>query len=237
MPENTTRPDLIPLDSPSGRAIHAIASDVAAAGGRAVIVGGAVRDALLGIVPKDMDVEVFGLPADKLEPLLKARHRIDQVGRSFGVFIVKGLDIDVALPRRERKSGQGHKAFAIEGDPEMTFAEAAARRDFTLNAISWDPLNGELIDPAGGEQDLQNGLLRHVSHQFAEDPLRVLRAMQFLARFELRIAPETLELCRTIEAEDLPKERLFEEWSKLIRKGRQPSLGLNFLRDCGWLRY
>ncbi|WP_309384043.1 CCA tRNA nucleotidyltransferase [Cerasicoccus frondis] len=237
MTENKHCPDMINLDSQVGRAILTIGQDVANAGGRAVIVGGAVRDALLGAEPKDLDIEVFGLPANQLERLLAAKFRIDQVGRSFGVFIIKGLDIDVALPRRERKDGQGHKAFAIEGDPAMTFAEAAARRDFTLNAISWDPLTGELIDPANGQADLADGILRHVSHQFAEDPLRVLRAMQFLARFELRIAPETLELCRKIEAEDLPKERLFEEWSKLIRKGKKPSLGLYFLEDCGWLRY
>lgn len=235
--ENIFRPDLIPLDHQAGRAIVAIAEAVREAGGRALIVGGAVRDALLGAHPKDLDLEVFGLPAAELEQLLAARYRIDQVGKSFGVFIVKGLDIDVALPRRERKSGQGHKAFEVIGDPDMTFAEAAARRDFTLNAISWDPLTGELIDPAHGQADLENGVLRHVSHQFAEDPLRVLRAMQFLARFELQIAPETLALCQTIEAEGLPKERLFEEWAKLIRKGKKPSLGLNFLRDSGWLRY
>ncbi|WP_309399681.1 CCA tRNA nucleotidyltransferase [Cerasicoccus maritimus] len=237
MAENTQRPNLIDLKSHAGQAIREIAEDVTAAGGRAVVVGGAVRDALLGANPKDLDVEVFGLAAGQLEQLLSAKFRIDQVGRSFGVFIIKGLDIDVALPRRERKDGVGHKAFAIEGDPDMTFAEAAARRDFTLNAISWDPLTNELIDPANGQQDLANGVLRHVSHQFAEDPLRVLRAMQFLARFELTIAPETLELCRSIEAEDLPKERLFEEWAKLIRKGEKPSLGLYFLQECGWLRY
>lgn len=237
MTQNSQQPTLIPLEDEAGQAILAIAQAVKDAGGRAVVVGGAVRDALLGAPSKDLDLEVYGLPPSDLEQLLAARYRIDQVGRSFGVFIVKGLGIDVALPRRERKSGQGHKAFEVEGDPDMTFAEAAARRDFTLNAISWDPLTGEVIDPAGGQGDLQNGVLRHVSHQFAEDPLRVLRAMQFLARFELEIAPETLELCRTIEAEGLPKERLFEEWSKLIRKGEKPSLGLNFLRDSGWLRY
>jgi len=236
MPENEIQPNLIPLEHEAGRTILAIAEAIRKAGGRAVIVGGAVRDALLGAPSKDIDLEVFGLPADELEQLLSARYRISQVGKSFGVFLVKGLDIDVALPRRERKTGAGHKAFAIEGDPDMTFAEAAARRDFTLNAISWDPLTGELIDPSGGRADLSAGFLRHVSNQFAEDPLRVLRAMQFLARFELTIAPETLELCRNIESEGLPKERLFEEWAKLIRKGVKPSLGLNFLRASGWLR-
>ncbi|MEO0796969.1 MAG: HD domain-containing protein [Verrucomicrobiota bacterium] len=235
--ENEQLPSLINLEHESGQAITVVAQAIADAGGRAVIVGGAVRDALLGADPKDLDLEVYGIVVDELEEILTKRYRIDQVGKSFGVFIIKGLDIDVALPRRERKSGTGHKAFAIEGDPEMTFAEAAARRDFTINAISWDPLTGELIDPAGGRADLQQRVLRHVSHQFAEDPLRVLRAMQFLARFEFSIAPETMELCRSIEPEDLPKERLFEEWAKLIRKGRKPSLGLNFLRDCGWIRY
>jgi len=236
MPPPDCQPALIPLQNAPGQAIRTIAERVREAGGRAVVVGGAVRDALLGTDSKDLDLEVFGLEAAALESILARDFRIDQVGRSFGVFLVKGLGIDVALPRRERKQGAGHKAFAIEGDPSMTFAEAAARRDFTINAISWDPLSGELIDPAGGRRDLAAGLLRHVSHQFAEDPLRVLRAMQFLARFEMRIAPETLTLCRSIEAGNLPRERLFEEWAKLIRNGRKPSLGLQFLRDSGWLR-
>lgn len=214
-----------------------LAEAVRTAGGRALLVGGCVRDGLLGYIAKDVDIEVFGLPADKLEALLRPRFPLDVVGRSFGVFKLKGQPIDVSLPRRESKTGTGHTGFQVEGDPGMAPAEAARRRDFTINAISADPLTGEIVDPLMGRADLEKRLLRHCSGQFAEDPLRVLRAMQFIARFELAVAPETLELCRSIEPEDLPPERLFEEWAKLFLKGVKPSRGLDFLKDSGWLKY
>lgn len=217
--------------------VERLAGRVRVAGGRAVCVGGCVRDGLLERPSKDIDMEVFGLAAEVLEAMLREHYQVIAVGKSFGVFKLRGLEIDVALPRRERKAGQGHKAFEIEGDPDMSFEEAAYRRDFTINAISYDPLARELIDPLGGVADLQAGVLRHTGKQFAEDPLRVLRAMQFIARFELQIAPETLQLCRSITMEDLPPERLYEEWRKLLLAGRKPSMGLNFLRECGWVRY
>ncbi|MGE9293214.1 MAG: CCA tRNA nucleotidyltransferase, partial [Puniceicoccales bacterium] len=159
------------------------------------------------------------------------------VGRAFGVFKLRGLELDVSLPRRESKQGAGHRGFAVTGDPHMSPLEAASRRDFTINALSWDPLADELIDPFNGRADLEMRLLRHTSDKFSEDPLRVLRAMQFLARFELAIAPETLELCRSITPENLPRERLFAEWEKLIVKGVRPSLGLTFLKESGWVQY
>ena len=214
-----------------------IARYVQEAGGRAFLVGGCVRDALLGLKAKDIDIEVFGLSPDQLERLLAIHFKLDCVGKAFGVLKIRNLPIDITLPRRESKSGTGHKGFTIQADPHLSFAEAAARRDFTLNAISWDPLNDELIDPYHGQHDLKEGCLRHTSEKFAEDPLRVLRAMQFAARFDFRVDPATLELCRQLEPEGLPPERLFEEWKKLLLKGRTPSKGLNFLRDCGWLRY
>ncbi|MFW5883061.1 MAG: CCA tRNA nucleotidyltransferase [Verrucomicrobiota bacterium] len=230
-------PNLVPLDHPAGAAVRAVAQQVAKAGGRARLVGGCVRDALLGCAAKDLDVEVYGLEADRLEALLRERFAVATVGRSFGVFLLKEHGIDVALPRRETKQGSGHKGFAVEGDPTMTPREAAARRDFTINAILWDPLSGEVLDPFDGRSDLRRGLIRHTSEQFAKDPLRVLRAMQFTGRFEFPVAPATVALCRRIEPEGLPAERLFDEWKKLILKGRTPSMGLFFLRDCGWLRY
>lgn len=217
--------------------VLALAEAVRAAGGRALLVGGWVRDALLGHPSKDADVEVFGLAAESLERLLSKQFRYDRVGRAFAVYKLKGLPIDVSLPRRESKSGPGHKGFVVEGDPEMSFAEAARRRDFTLNAMLWDPLTGELVDLYGGKEDLENRVLRHVSDKFAEDPLRVLRGMQFIARFELSAAPETVALCRSIEPEGLPRERLFEEWKKLLLKGVRPSHGLDFLRETGWVQY
>ncbi len=221
--------------------LEAAASRVAniarAAGGRAVLVGGCVRDALLGRHPKDADVEVFGVSPEELERRLGACFELNRVGKAFGVLKLRGLALDVSVPRRESKAGLGHKGFLIHGDPSLSFKEAAARRDFTLNAISWDPLTRELIDPYCGRDDLAAGILRHTSERFSEDPLRVLRAMQFAGRFAFQVAPETVALCRTIEPEGLPAERLFEEWQKLVVKGLKPSVGLEFLRACGWLRY
>ncbi len=217
--------------------VLSLAEAIRAAGGRALLVGGWVRDALLGHPSKDADVEVFGLEQDNLERTLASHFRFDQVGKAFAVYKLKGLPIDVSLPRRESKTGTGHKGFTVEGDPLLSFAEAASRRDFTLNALLWDPLSGELIDPCGGRQDLENRVLRHVSQKFSEDPLRVLRGMQFVARFELEPAPETIRLCREIKPEGLPRERLFDEWKKLLVKGQTPSRGLAFLRKTGWVRY
>lgn len=206
-------------------------------GGRAYFVGGCVRDALSGATPKDFDIEVYGLEPRELERMLSRRFRFEMVGKSFGVWKIKGFEIDVSIPRRERKTGEGHKAFDIECDPNLSVREACARRDFTVNAILYDYLENRIIDPFGGETDLRNGVLRHTSERFSEDPLRVLRAMQFAARFSMSVAPETVELCSTIPFENLPIERVFEEWKKLLLKGRKISLGLNFLRDCGWLKY
>ncbi|MDX2108930.1 MAG: polynucleotide adenylyltransferase [Verrucomicrobiota bacterium] len=210
---------------------------VQTAGGRALLVGGCVRDALLNLEVKDYDVEVYGLEADVLEHLLRTKYEVITVGKSFGVFKLRGFAIDVSLPRRERKTAPGHKGFVVEGDPQMGFPEAASRRDFTINAIMADPLTGELIDPLKGCSDLEVGVLRHCSERFAEDPLRVLRAMQFVSRFEYRVAPETIALCAQLTMDELPPERVLEEWKKLLLKGTKPSLGLTFLRDCGWVRY
>lgn len=230
------RPDLIPLTGDLA-IVADVVRTVNAAGGRALLVGGCVRDALMGGTPKDFDIECYGLPAPKLERALRERFELNTVGRSFGVLKIRGAEIDVSLPRRESKQGTGHTGFVVEGDPFMPIAEAAARRDFTVNAIYWDSESGELADPHGGLRDLEAKTLRHTSPAFSEDPLRVLRAMQFLSRFRFSPAPETVALCASITPENLPAERLFEEWSKLIVKGAKPSLGLNFLRACGWLRY
>ncbi len=206
-------------------------------GGSAYFVGGCVRDALLGESPKDFDIEVYGIEPRELEKMLRGKFRVEMVGKSFGVWILKGYDIDVSIPRRERKNGEGHKAFEIESDPYMTIEEACARRDFTINAILCDGLSGEIIDPYSGAKDLKNGIIRHTSSRFSEDPLRVLRAMQFAARFDMEVASETVELCSQIPFENLPAERVFEEWKKLLLKGKRISRGLNFLRDCGWIKY
>src|SRR5947207_14092422 len=163
--------------------ITKLAEQVKSAGGRALLVGGCVRDALMGAQPKDWDVEVYGVEPKQLRELLESFGRVDAVGEAFTVYKL-GNDLDVSLPRRERKTGRGHRAFVIEGDPSMAVEEAARRRDFTVNAILEDPLTGELLDPFGGRRDLELKLLRAVSPEtFVEDSLRVLRASQFAARF------------------------------------------------------
>ena len=188
----------------------AIAESVRSAGGRALIVGGWVRDRLVGVPSTNLDIEVFGVPADELRTLLEPFGRVEAVGASFQVYKVAG--IDVSLPRRDSKAGRGHRGFAVTGDPSMTIEEAARRRDFTINAISWDPLTGEYLDPFHGREDLERRLLRVVDPStFPEDSLRVLRAVQFTARFELTLDPATRELCRTIPLDDLPAERVWGE--------------------------
>ena len=204
------------------------------AGGRPRLVGGCVRDALLGMTSKDIDIEVYGLPAEELQRILEANFGIELVGRAFCVFKIKGVEFDISLPRRETKTAVGHKGFAVIGEPDMSEKEAASRRDFTINSILWDPVEDCIIDPFDGRDDLVAGLLRHTSEQFAEDPLRVLRAMQLSARFQFAVHPETIAICSRIGPDGLPPERIFEEWKKLILKGREISLGLDFLRPL-WM--
>jgi len=218
-------------------AAREVARLVREAGGRALLVGGCVRDALLGGNPKDFDIEVYGLAPEKLQALLSDKFALNLVGVSFGVLKLEGFEVDVALPRRETKLGLGHRAFAMEHDPGLTIEEASARRDFTVNAMYRDPLTDELIDPWHGREDLERGILRHVSPHFVEDPLRVLRGMQFVARFGLKAAPETIAICKTMTSENLAQERLMGEWSKLLLQGKQISKGLDFLRETGWVKY
>src|SRR5712692_8060604 len=203
------------------------------AGGRALLVGGCVRDALMEKQPKDWDVEVYGVEPARLRQLLDQLGSVNIVGEAFTVYKV-GSDVDVSLPRRERKTGRGHRAFFIEGDPSMTIEEGARRRDFTINAILQDPLTGEFIDPFHGRDDLKHKILRAVSRAtFPEDSLRVLRAAQFAARFEFEIDSKTVELCREIDLSDLPSERIWGEMEKLLLKAQHPSIGLKCLLELG----
>ena len=205
------------------------------AGGRALLVGGCVRDGLMGVEPKDWDLEVYGVAPERLREILDAHGPVNAVGEAFTVYKL-GSNVDISLPRRERKTGRGHRAFVIEGDPSMSFAEASRRRDFTINAISQDPLTGEIIDPFAGQRDIEQGVLRAVSGEtFAEDSLRVLRAAQFAARFEFRIEPETVELCRSIDLSDLPAERIWGELEKMLLRAQRPSIGLGWLHALGVL--
>jgi tRNA nucleotidyltransferase (CCA-adding enzyme) len=197
--------------------------------GRALIVGGWVRDRLLGRDSKDLDVEVFGVPIGRLRALLESMGRVEAVGESFQVFKLDGLD--VSLPRRESKAGRGHRGFDVTGDPGMSVEDAARRRDFTVNAISWDPLTGEYLDPFDGRRDLERRILRLVDSQtFADDSLRVLRAVQFAARFELEIDEATAAVCRAIPLDDLPSERVWGEIEKLLTAPR-PSIGFALACD------
>lgn len=213
------------------------------AGGRALLVGGWVRDFARG--PEDLkasvdyDVEVYGVEAAALRNLLDKQGKVDAVGEAFTVYKVRLRDgrnsfvVDVSLPRRESKVGRGHRGFVVTGDPHMSFAEAARRRDFTINSMMYDPLTEEYIDIYGGREDLQRGIIRVVDPTtFVEDSLRVLRAMQFAARFEFTIDPATVELCRSIDLSDLPAERIWAEVEKWLLAAR-PSIGLHVARELG----
>src|SRR4051812_6030914 len=164
--------------------VNSIATAVRGAGGRALIVGGWVRDRLLALPEPEksnVDLEVFGIAGDRLRALLESFGRVEAVGESFQVYKIG--DVDVSLPRRDSKAGRGHRGFVVTGDPEMSIAEAARRRDFTVNAMSWDPLTDQYFDPFSGRTDLERRVLRMVdARTFAEDSLRVLRAVQFAAR-------------------------------------------------------
>ena len=210
--------------------------------GRAFLAGGCVRDWLLDCPPKDFDVEVYGLSYEALVAALGRWGRTDLVGRSFGVVklsLKDGAEYDFTLARRDSKTGAGHRGFAIEFDAELTVEEATARRDFTINSILFDPREERIIDLHRGEADLRAGILRHTGAAFVEDPLRVLRGFQFAGRFELRAAPETIELCRSIAGtiHELPKDRIWHEWKKWATKSVRPALGLAFLRETGWLQH
>lgn len=210
--------------------------------GRPRLVGGGVRDWLLGLEPKDFDIEVAGVDFDVLQRALAPFGATDIIGRSFGVIKVRGadgVDHDFSLPRRESKTGAGHRGFAVASDPTLGDAEAAARRDFTVNAIALDPFTGARIDPFNGEADLRARVLRHTSPAFSEDPLRVLRAFQLAARFDFILDPATAELCRSMVPAyaELPLERVWGEWDKWAVKSIRPSRGLDVLEQTGWIRH
>ena len=206
----------------------------------AYLVGGCVRDALLGLDGKDFDVEVFGIGYESLAKALSRWGKTDSVGRSFGVVkLTTGGEhsFDFTIPRRDSKIAPGHKGFQVEFDPGITPTDAASRRDFTINSLMYDPRAKQLLDFFGGVSDLRNKVLRHTSEAFMEDPLRVLRGMQFAARFDLETAPATIELCRKMKPafSELAVERVREEWFKWGAKSSVPSRGLKFLAATEWL--
>jgi len=214
-------------------------------GGLALVVGGFARDVTLDkfeyhLKPKDIDIEVYGIKDDDLKKILENLGRLEVAGEAFKVFKLKTENmsgmLDVSIPRRDSKTGKGHKGFKVEGDPNMLVKEAARRRDFTINALALDPLTGEILDFYGGIEDIKNKTLKATDAKtFVEDPLRVLRAVQFAARFGFNIDEETKELCKSLDLTELPKERIGEEWLKLLDKASKPSIGLEAALELGVL--
>jgi tRNA nucleotidyltransferase (CCA-adding enzyme) len=222
--------------------LNRIASDLHAAGFRALVAGGAVRDALLGVDAKDVDIEVYRISYDRLAEFLADYGRIDLVGKNFGVvnFTAPGGEsCHFSVPRRDSKVGLGHRDFHSSFDENITPREAASRRDFTINALAFDPITGELLDFFNGLNDLESRVLRATSEAFREDPLRVLRGMQFACRFNLTLDPATAEMCRSIanEYSTLPRERVAEEFMKWAVKGTQPGRIATYLNETGWITH
>ena len=207
-------------------------------GGRAYYVGGCVRDALTGAEAKDIDVEVHGISYECLQNILGQLGTVRVTGASFGVFGIRGSDLDIAMPRKEQATGRGHRDFSVYTDPFIGPEKAALRRDFTVNAMMQDVLSGEVLDFYGGREDLKNGVIRHVnSESFAEDPLRVLRAAQFAARFKFSVAEETVKLCSEMDLSALSKERVTAELEKALLKAEKPSVFFEALEEMGQLSY
>ena len=232
-------PDLLELTE----ATREVLDTISAAGGRPYLVGGCVRDALIspGQIPKDVDIEVFGLNIDDLSESLEAVGHVDDVGKEFSVLkmSIGSEDFDISLPRREVKTADGHRGFAVEADPNSTLKNASARRDFTINSMMFDPQTGMLIDSWGGMDDLKEGVLRHTTEAFSEDPLRVLRGVQFSARFGYTMHPNTAALCQELSHTyaELPTERVWEEWHKIAAKGTHISAALATLQDTVWEKH
>ena len=213
-----------------------IACYVRALGGKAYFVGGCVRDELMGLESKDIDMEIHGIEPAALEGILDSMGTRAEFGKSFGVYSIKGTNIDIAMPRKESATGRGHKDFKIDIDPYIGEKKAAMRRDFTIGALMKDALTGEVLDFFGGLEDLRCGLIRHVNDgSFAEDPLRVMRAAQFAARFGFSVAEPTLELCRKMDVSALARERVFEELKKALLGAEKPSVFFEVLRSAGAL--
>lgn len=250
-PEKFSKPeDYIRIMRESGFTEHAKAYEkvlelvqtIKENGGQALLVGGSVRDSLMGKISKDFDLEVYGLEPAKIEEIAQQVGKVSDVGKAFGILKITlegGLDIDVSLPRVDSKIDTGHKGFEIKTDPRMSIEDAARRRDFTMNSIAADPLTGELYDYFGGVEDIKNRVLRITdSERFRDDPLRVLRALQFIGRFGLEIDKASIEIIQGMapQLKELPKERIGEEWKKLLLKSEKPSLGLSAGMTLGVFR-
>ena len=224
------------MQDPNSQMARKIAEKVALQGGRVYYVGGLVRDRLLGRENKDVDIEVHGVTPEVLESILDSLGQRTQMGASFGVYGLKHYGLDIAMPRREQATGRGHRDFAVFVDPFLGTQMAAQRRDFTINALMEDVLTGEIVDHFGGQADLTRGIVRHINDaSFSEDPLRVLRAAQFAARFGFDLAEETLSLCARMDLTALASERIMGELKKALLKAPRPSVFFAVLRQMGQL--
>lgn len=209
-----------------------LASKVKEKGGRAFYVGGYVRDLLLNIPNKDIDIEVHGIAEKDLVAILNEIGEVDYYGRSFGIYALRHEDIEVALPRSEKVLGTGHRDFEISVDPDMGYKNAALRRDFTINALMMDVLSHEILDYFNGTDDLNKGIIRHVNDvSFVEDPLRVYRAAQFASRFGFKIDERTVELCKGIDTFVLSRERIEEELKKALLKAERAEIFFECLKE------
>lgn len=208
------------------------------AGLKPYIVGGSVRDALLGLDQKDIDIEVYGGDTKTIIKALKQIGQVDEVGQAFGVLKItlNGEDFDISLPRKDSKTGDGHTGFEVEVDPNLTLDEATARRDYTINALMYNHKLGYIIDKHSGIEDIANKKLRHVSDAFDEDPLRVLRGVQMASRFGFQLHPDTIEKARTLKDgyNQLATERVRIEFQKLYEKGHYPHEALKLLKATEW---
>ena len=219
-----------------GKRIHDIALRAKELGGRAMLVGGCVRDGLLGIPSADIDCEVYGLAPDALRALAAQFGDVDDSGEKYGIFALRGAGIDLAVPRTERRTGPHHGDFEVLPDPTLSFEKAASRRDFTVNAILRDALTGEIVDPFGGQADLKNHILRAVPGAgFEEDPLRVLRGAQFAARYDLTVDEATMEKMRRMPTDALSPTRVMSETKKALMQSAHPEVYFDILRRAGAL--
>ena len=218
--------------------IARIAKRVHELGGRALLVGGCVRDQLLGIPCYDIDCEIHGIAPDRLKELLSQFGEIDSSGEGYGIYTLKGAGLDFALPRTERRIGEGHKDFVVSVDPDLSPEQAAARRDFTVNAVMRDAWTGEIVDPYHGMEDLRRGVLRAVpGGQFMEDPLRVLRGAQFAARFNLEPDEVTVYLMLRMPLDALSSARVYGEMKKALLMAECPDIFFRVLEKANALNH
>lgn len=215
-----------------------IALKAGSLGGSVYYVGGHVRDEFLGIESKDIDIEVHGLEIDQLKEILKEYGQVDLVGESFGIFMVKGFDLDISMPRIEEAKGRGHRDFDVSVNPHLGTFKAARRRDFTINSIMKNVLNGEIVDHYGGINDIEKGILRCVDEKtFGDDPLRVLRAARFAAKLDFQIEERTLDICSKVKLDSLSRERVFDEVKRALVQSKKPSIFFQYMREMNQLGF